>query len=542
MKKKRRNRIRGIAAAGCLTTIVLLVVGGVLLAPKVKSLVSGGSSYPGGMPFYGPSRETSVTRGSVSEGISAFVRVEASRQIDMSFERASGDIIACYANVGMPVAAGDILIELDAAALERDLAEARADLLKAQQALNDVEDGSKDASTRLSLEVKIASAEDTLAMARAALQAFDEGTTRPEAERARAAQALSSAQAELDALLNDKDTQEQIDYLQWVYNIAEVKHGEMVVIPSPSEVDQDKEWLLRIDMLDKYQALERAKMQAEASRRAAEHKVQQAAYDLARLDREISLGVSDAERQTLVAKVSQAEAHLAVLQEQMAALDDGETNVDLAKASAEVVKAEAAVRAAEQAVEEATLVAPFDGVATDVRALVGQRVSAGSPLLTLEDASSMGLVAQVSEVDIDRVSTGMAVLVTLDAYSDQGPLSGTAGEVPRYGVYQNGLTTFRVPIGLDETTMPLFHGLSGRAIFQLSSKDDVLVVPAAAVFSDGEGDYVMLQQGPTPEKCYVETGLSDGIYTEIVSGLDEGETVVMPLTGPMSPAGGMMMY
>lgn len=540
-KKRRRGRGgKPIFAIGCLTVLAGLVVAGVLIAPRVKSLFT--PTRPGwaGMPWYGPSQEMTVTRGSVSEGVSAFGAVSPAREARLAFEQAGGEVVSSLIEVGMPVTEGQVLVELDRAALERDLAKTRATLQNAEEALAELQGGASDAAESLRLEVELAAAEQALAEARAALAAYSSGGDTPAAQRSRAAQELAAARAEREALLNDGARLEQIEYLQWIYSLAEAKHGEMVAIPNPSEQDVDNTWLLRIDMLAKRESLDLAKMQYDTDKRAAEHRVAVAARAVAALDAQIAAGLGDIERQKLEADVAKAEAKVAITQEALAAVGSDLLGAKVAEAQAKVLKAEGAVRDAEKALDNAVLVAPFTGAITEGSVVPGQLVTAGAPLGTIEDAGSLRVVAQVNEIDIARLQEGQEVVLSFDAFQGEPPRRGRVGEIPLYGKYANGTTVFSVPIAFDAEGLVLFQGMSANVIFPSATKEDVLVVPAAAVFTDPEGDYVMFMADGQPEKRYITTGISDGIYTEIVAGLEEGDVVNVPMMGPRGS--GMPMY
>jgi len=74
--------------------------------------------------------------------------------------------------------------------------------------------------------------------------------------------------------------------------------------------------------------------------------------------------------------------------------------------------------------------------------------------------------------------------------------------------------------------------MTANIVIPLTSLDNVLVVPAAAVFNDGQVDFVMLLVGGQPERRTITKGASDGIYTEVVEGLSEGDVVSVPVMGP----------
>jgi len=533
MSKKRTRRFRPWTAVGCLAVVGALVAAGFLIAPRIREMLNPNTQPSwAGMPWYGPTQEYTVQRGSVYDGVSAYGVVSPARVARLRFRNASGEVTASMVSVGMMVNEGDVLVALDRAALERDVANARAALQDAQDALAELEAGMGGTSDPLRLEVELAAAQQAAADARAALDAYLAGGDTPQAQRATAAQELAAARARRDALLNDGSRQEQIDYLQWIYNQAEVKHGELALLPNPSEQDRDNEWLLRLDMEAKREALESAKLQYEMDKRAAEHAVAVAARTVTELDVQIAQGGADVERLKLEAALAGAEAKVASAQEAIAGLGESVPDARLAEARAKVLKAEGALQDAELALEDAVLVAPFSGTITEGEVVVGQRVSAGAVLVTIEDSASLGIVAQIPEIDIDKVREGADAVLTFDAFAGEPPRTGTVGEVPRYGTYANGVTTFAVPIEFDPSGIALLQGMTANIVIPLTSLDNVLVVPAAAVFNDGQVDFVMLLVGGQPERRTITKGASDGIYTEVVEGLSEGDVVSVPVMGP----------
>lgn len=540
-KRKTRGRFKPFAALGCLAVIAGLVVVGVLVAPRIQGMFASTQPSWAGMPWYGPSQEYTVQRGSVYDGATAYGIVIPARIAKLRFEHASGEVTSSMVTVGMMVNEGDALVELDRAALERDLANARAALQDAEDKLAELQGGDSGASDQLRLEVELAAAEQSAVEARAALAAYVSGGDTPAARRTSAAQELQSARASRDALLNDAARTEQIDNLQWVFNMAEVKHGELALLPSPSEQDRDNAWLLRLDMEAKREALETAKMQYEIDKRAAEQRVTLAARAVAALDAQIAQGSGDIERLKLEAAAQSAEAKIATVQEAIASLGTAIPDAKVADAQAKVLKAEGALADAEMALADATLIAPFGGTITEGEVVAGQRVSAGAALVTLEDSSSLGIVAQIPEIDIDKVREGAEAVLSFDAFPGEAPRSGAVGEIPRYGTYANGVTVFSVPIDFDPQGIDLFQGMTANIIIPTASVENVLVVPAAAVFNDGQADFVMLMVGGQPERRPITKGASDGIYTEVVAGLSEGDVVSVPIMGPRG-SGSVMYY
>jgi HlyD family secretion protein len=144
---------------------------------------------------------------------------------------------------------------------------------------------------------------------------------------------------------------------------------------------------------------------------------------------------------------------------------------------------------------------------------------------------------QVSDVDVAKVSEGQQVRVRFDAFHDQEPLVGTVGKVPLYGTVQQGMTIYRVPVAFEPGQMRPRIGMSANIAVPLATKEDVLTVPLMAIQYDRKGPYVLVVTGEETEPRHVELGIGDGIHVEVISGLENGDMIRVPMHGPMGPGG-----
>ena len=156
----------------------------------------------------------------------------------------------------------------------------------------------------------------------------------------------------------------------------------------------------------------------------------------------------------------------------------------------------------------------------------------------------------IDELDISSVEVGQEVQITADAVEGQ-TYTGVVTEVSVAGTTSGGITTYPVTVRIDETD-GLLPGMNVDAEIVISSADDVLAIPSAAV---NRGDTVLitadspsaanaLDQEAPEGYVYVsvETGVSDDSYIEITSGLQEGDTVAYIQTASSSSSdSGMMM-
>ncbi len=214
--------------------------------------------------------------------------------------------------------------------------------------------------------------------------------------------------------------------------------------------------------------------------------------------------------------------------------DAGTTDPDVAKAQATAAKLEGRVADAEASLQEVKLVAPFAGTVGEVMVMPGTDVVPGTVLLTLYSADDLRVMAQVNEMDVGQLEYGQSVSLGFEAFPGES-VAGTLGEIPRYGTYQNGLTYFRVAVAFEPGELQLFTGMSATVKVPLASKDDVLLIPAMAIQRDAEGNFVLVVKGDKATQRRIETRISDGIQTEVVAGLEEGETVRVLLQYPIGP-------
>ncbi|NOK63931.1 MAG: Multidrug efflux pump subunit AcrA (membrane-fusion protein) [Chloroflexi bacterium AL-W] len=328
-------------------------------------------------------------------------------------------------------------------------------------------------------------------------------------------------------------------------------------------------------------------VQAEAALRSAEASVQQAqvSYDNAR-QQEIA-DVQHAENQLAEAQqqlelllnpsteaIAQAEAQVAQAQAQLASLTTGGTQSDvaiaqqtveqqqasfdellapptdaaLAQAEAQVAQAEAALAQAQNDRADAELVAPFDSVVAAVNITLGDSSntsnttssSADTAAIYLIDDSAYHVEVYFSEVDIAQLEIGQQAQVMIDALSEES-LNGTLAYLASTPDVAQNVTTYRARIDLEQTDTPLRVGLSATVNITIDQRNNVLLVPNIAIQQTRNGVQVLTQTEEETISVNIETGLVGATQTEVISGLEEGDQVVIVLeeTGDTNLPGGL---
>jgi HlyD family secretion protein len=187
-----------------------------------------------------------------------------------------------------------------------------------------------------------------------------------------------------------------------------------------------------------------------------------------------------------------------------------------------VTQATTTLENAEDALAGATITAPIAGRVITVTGKVGSQVSAGSTFVTLADVYDMQISAEFPEADADRLAVRQKAVVTLADRSGQD-FAATVVQVDPTGTSDGTMVRYGVLLSFDEAPGDLLVGQSAGVRVTTGAKPDVLRVPSTAVHDVAGTKGTVLRDGARVE---VGVGLRGDQYTEITSGLAEGDTVV----------------
>ena len=240
-------------------------------------------------------------------------------------------------------------------------------------------------------------------------------------------------------------------------------------------------------------------------------------------------------------------------------LDSAETNYETAKAQAETAKAQAeqakaSLKMAETNLMYTRIVSPVDGIVISRNVDVGQTVAASFQTPTLftiaQDLTKMEIHCNVSEADIGRVKTGQTAEFTVDAYPDT-IFKGKVYQIRNAPITVQNVVTYDVVVKVENPDLKLKPGMTANISIIVETKRDILKIPNAALRFrppkmekdkrplKGKGVW-MIDNGKLTRR-EITLGISDGSYTEVRSGLNEGDSVIVealtkerekPVTGP----------
>jgi HlyD family secretion protein len=385
--------------------------------------------------------------------------------------------------------------------------------------------------SQTSLSQNVILAESELVAAKQSLEALFDAHS--ELAIARAAQAVAEAQKEID-------TSER-----WVNNLTSPARQ--------TDVDEaESNMILAKDKLDK--ALEdfapyEHKPVNDVIRATLLSKLAQAQneYDLMVLRYNSLLGeVNSLELQSADADLALALARLVDAQDEYDRLLTGPDPDDIASAEARIAAAEATLKMA-------YIEAPFSGTITEVLTKIGDRVSPNQSAFRLDDLSRLYLDIDISEVDINRITSGQEVLLTFDAIVEK-EFHGEVVEVSLVGTTSQGVVNFKVTVELIDPDEAVKPGMTAAVNIIVSHQENVLLVPNRAVrIVDGQRVVYILQEGgsTSPENQRPENGMgfmmpggnfglnnmqlieitlgaTDGIYSEVLNGdLNIGDLIIL---------------
>ncbi len=202
------------------------------------------------------------------------------------------------------------------------------------------------------------------------------------------------------------------------------------------------------------------------------------------------------------------------------------------------------VRKAETNLGYATITAPIDGIVISKSVEEGQTVAASfntPELFTIaQDLTNMRVIANIDEADIGEVKEGERVMFTVDAFPDD-TFNGTVTQVRLEATTESNVVTYEVVISAPNADLKLKPGLTANVTIYTNEKTNVISIPTKAlkftpnekmltddqVIKDCQGEHkVWTLDGNTFQAHPVQIGITNGIMTEITSGLKSGQKVI----------------
>jgi HlyD family secretion protein len=243
-------------------------------------------------------------------------------------------------------------------------------------------------------------------------------------------------------------------------------------------------------------------------------------------------GVNNSGVQAAAAQLQQAKDNLDTL------LNPSDRTTAAAKIK--LAQAQLALDQAQQQLDKAKIVAPFDGIVTQITAVVG---GPSSGTIVLADDSQLHVGMLVDETQIGQIKVGQAAEVTFDALP-KANVTGTVTLINPAGTVSQGVVNYLVRIDLTPTKDPLKLDMTANGRVILDTHTNVMAVPGAAIRTDPKGGYYVniVDTNGEPFRVDVLTGFTDGSLTEVDGDLQAGDRVYLSQPPARQQQGGPGLF
>jgi HlyD family secretion protein len=504
-----------------LRTIVVIVVSVILAA--VGFVLWHQSSPASGESGFDIVREAEAARNPLLLTVFATGSIEPETMASLSFNR-TGTIQQILVDQGESIQEGEVLATLDSGELELAAQQAQDALKISQLTLDQYLNRKPGDAVLAAAQADIDAAEAQIAIAEANLAAAEAAVQLAESQKAQlfsgpTSGAVAAAEADIARARLQKKNAEETHNLTMECEDVQTATGEtQEVCPGLGPAEEQA----RAELENVTIALEAAEKSLDdllAGPRPADIQTADAAIASAEAE------VLAAQGSVLTAEANRSRAKAAYDQ-----LLEPPSESEKSLLEAQVDSAQTILDLAELRLEQAMIISPISGKVANVLQNPGEQAVPGAPVMTVVDEDAFHIDVNVDEVDIDRIGVGQTADITLDALPDR-TISGKILEIGPTSAGSSGVVTYLVTIGIDEThDLVLRPGMSATAAIIVDEVDDVLVVPNWAIRWDRESGQALVNlktAGQEIREVVVETGIQNDTYSEIISGLQEGDVVVL---------------
>jgi len=223
--------------------------------------------------------------------------------------------------------------------------------------------------------------------------------------------------------------------------------------------------------------------------------------------------------------------------QQQAVVNLGVAQAAIRKAEAQVEQSRAQLATTEEDLRNATIASPIDGVVLSRDREVGDAVSSiltmgsgATLIMTVGDLREVYVKGKVDESDIGKVYLGQAARITVESYRDR-KFDGKVTKISPMGVEKDNVTTFEVRVSISNEAGRLMATMTANAEILLEERKGVLAIPEGAIiYGKDRATQVEVPDAGTEtgrRRVTVATGIGNGSRTQILSGLQEGQQVVL---------------
>ncbi len=238
--------------------------------------------------------------------------------------------------------------------------------------------------------------------------------------------------------------------------------------------------------------------------------------------------------------IADSDRSIAEKTQSLADLKAGALPIDIQSQQLSLQQKQNALLDAQQLLSNYTVRAPFDGVIATLSIQKGDNISSGTSVAT-EITTQQTVEISLNEVDVSKVKIGQKVNLTFDAIPDLN-ITGVVADIDAVGTVTQGVVTYNIKISLDTQDDRVKSGMSVAASVITDIKQNVVMVPNAAIKISGNNQYVEVPDETVADNQLdvntgilllkpvknqnVQVGISDDSFTEIISGINENDKII----------------
>lgn len=204
-----------------------------------------------------------------------------------------------------------------------------------------------------------------------------------------------------------------------------------------------------------------------------------------------------------------------------------------------LANAQTALATAQSNLDNAILKATVAGVVTAISAQVGENVTSNSNagFIVLANTGSMALHGTIGEGDVVKLKLGQVATVTVDAVGT-AKMTGKVTSLDPVATIAQGVPVYGIDVTIDLPNAAVRPGMSGTANVIIASSPNALVVPNLAVKTASGRRYLTVMKDGKATDTDVTFGIANDTVTEVLTGVQEGDTVVLPQPRAAASGGG----
>lgn len=477
-------------------------------------------------------KTVTVERGTFMQQVSLSGKVIAAQDVDLGFSQ-GGRVSRVYVKVGDVVQAGRTLAETENGDLRAAVLQRQAALETAQADLTAIQNGARPERVAI-LQAEIHSKTVVLARAQEALvdalkdsfvesedavrnvfdQFVDNPRTAPQLKFFVTDSILELRTENARLSIEQELTDWQLD------SVAITASGNLSLAISETQGRLEK---VRSLLADANAALNRGVPSGTVSESDIAGYITDIAASRSSLNATISSLTS------AITSEKNAQAGLEVAKKNLALEQVGGSTEDVAAQAARVKAAEADLASARAQLGKTLITAPFSGTITTVDAEVGESVSSGGGAISMIGKGSLQIESFVPEINLALIAVGNKGTITLDAYGSDVPFLATLVSIDPAETIKDGVSTYRAILEFDVQDQRIRSGMTASVLITTQEKEGVISIPVGAVERKDGKTFAKVLIENEPVEREVELGAVSSMgNVEIVSGLSEGERVVLP--------------